>query len=60
PAALRLELEPGDNQELKINIVKRRGSWPGQRCALAMAQRADLAFHEAPRVIQGPWPASTR
>ncbi|WP_286222470.1 translesion DNA synthesis-associated protein ImuA [Marinobacter apostichopi] len=60
PAALRLELEPGDNQELKINIVKRRGSWPGQRCALAMAQRADLTFHEAPRVVQGPWPASTR
>ena len=60
PAALRLELEPGDNQELKINIVKRRGSWPGQRCALAMAQRADLTFHEAPRVVQGPWSASTR
>ena len=60
PAALRLELEPSDNQALKINIVKRRGSWPGQRCALAMAQRADLAFHEAPRVVQGPWPASTR
>lgn len=60
PAALRLELESGDNQELKINIVKRRGSWPGQRCALAMAHRADLTFHEAPRVVQGPWPASTR
>lgn len=60
PAALRLELEPGDQQELKVNIVKRRGSWPGQRCALAMAHRADLSFREAPRVAQGPWPASTR
>jgi len=55
PAALRLELEPDDQQSLKVNVVKRRGSWPGQRCSLAMAQRADLFHHEAPRVVQGPW-----
>lgn len=60
PAALRLELEPGDHQDLKIHVLKRRGSWSGQRCALAMAQRADLAFREAPRVVHGPWAGSRR
>lgn len=60
PAALRLDLEPGHDQSLNINIIKRRGSWPGQRCSLTMAHRADLSFSEAPRVVQGPWPASGR
>ncbi|WP_254774612.1 translesion DNA synthesis-associated protein ImuA [Marinobacter sp. AC-23] len=60
PAALRLELEPDDQQGLKVNVVKRRGSWPGQRCSLAMVHRAGLSPREAPRVVQGPWPASTR
>jgi len=58
PAALRLELEPGDQQDLKVNVLKRRGSWPGQRCSLAMAQRADLTFHETTRIIRGPWSGS--
>jgi len=60
PAALRLELEPDHHQNLNVKIVKRRGSWPGQYCSLAMAYRADLAFSEAPRVVQGPWPACGR
>lgn len=60
PAALRLELEPDDQQGLKVNIIKRRGSWPGQRCSLAMAHRAGLFYPEAPRVVQGPWPTSAR
>ncbi|MDO3721904.1 translesion DNA synthesis-associated protein ImuA [Marinobacter sp. chi1] len=55
PAALRLELTPGDHQALKVNIVKRRGSWPGQRCSLSMGHRADLASQETPRIIRGPW-----
>ncbi|MCK0164782.1 translesion DNA synthesis-associated protein ImuA [Marinobacter sp. S6332] len=60
PAALRLDLEPDVQQGLKVNVVKRRGSWPGQRCSLAMAHRASLFHHETPRVVQGPWPAATR
>ncbi|MGO1502799.1 MAG: translesion DNA synthesis-associated protein ImuA [Marinobacter sp.] len=60
PAALRLELEPDDQQSLKVNVIKRRGSWPGQRCSLAMAHRAGLFYREAPRVVQGPWPTSAR
>jgi hypothetical protein len=60
PAALRLELVPGEHQDLKVNIVKRRGSWPGQRCTLAMHHRADLALEEAPRVVRGPWPNAAR
>ncbi|HDZ39618.1 MAG TPA: translesion DNA synthesis-associated protein ImuA [Marinobacter sp.] len=60
PAALRLELEPGDQQSLKVSVVKRRGSWPGQRCSLAMARRAGLLHSEATRVVQGPWPTSAR
>jgi cell division inhibitor SulA len=59
PAALRLELEPGEQQALKVNVLKRRGSWPGQRCSLAMAQRADLSFRETTRVVRGPWSGST-
>ena len=59
PAALRLELEPGEQQDLKVNVLKRRGSWPGQRCSLAMAQRADLSFRETTRVVRGPWSGST-
>ena len=60
PAALRLELVPGERQDLKVNIIKRRGSWPGQRCSLALGHRADIAVQEAPRVVQGPWPAAGR
>lgn len=59
PAALRLELEP-NHQNLNVNIVKRRGSWPGQHCSLTMSHRADLSFCEAPRVVQGPWPDAGR
>lgn len=60
PAALRLELEPDDQQSLKVNVIKRRGSWPGQRCSLAMTHRAGLLHREASHVVQGPWPASAR
>lgn len=60
PAALRLDLEPDDHQSLKVNVLKRRGSWPGQRCSLAMAHRASLPHHEVPSIVQGPWPTVAR
>ncbi|MDP4548816.1 translesion DNA synthesis-associated protein ImuA [Marinobacter sp. MDS2] len=60
PAALRLELVPDEHQELKINIIKRRGSWPGQRCSLAIGHRANLASQNSSRVIQGPWAEAMR
>jgi len=55
PAALRLELEASGHQALRIHILKRRGSWPGQRCTLAMGHRADLPTASLDQVIQGPW-----
>lgn len=58
PAALRLELEAGEHQDLRINVLKRRGSWPGQRCTVAMAHRAHVPFPESSRIVQGPWAQS--
>lgn len=58
PAALRLELEAGKHQDLQINVLKRRGSWPGQRCTLAMSQRTHVPLPEPSRIVQGPWPQS--
>lgn len=55
PAALRLELIPGEHQDLKINILKRRGSWPGQRCTLALGHRSGIQASDPTGVIQGPW-----
>lgn len=55
PAALRLELIPGEHQDLKIKILKRRGSWPGQRCTLALGHRAGIQASDPTGVIQGPW-----
>ncbi|HLV76390.1 MAG TPA: translesion DNA synthesis-associated protein ImuA [Marinobacter sp.] len=60
PAALRLELVPGEHQDLKISILKRRGSWPGQRCTLALGQRADIALQAGSRVVSGPWSGAGR
>ncbi len=60
PAALRLELEAGLDQALNIKVLKRRGSWPGQSCALPLSNRAGLAFQEAPKVVQGPWSVKQR
>lgn len=54
PAALRLELTAGNHQDLKINILKRRGGWPGQRCTLSL-QRTDTAPFSDTRVVHGPW-----
>lgn len=59
PAALRLELSAGEHQDLKINILKRRGGWPGQRCTLA-APRVDMPARSDPRVISGPWATGNR
>ena len=56
PAALRLELVPDDRLGLKVNILKRRGGWPGQGCRLAMAARVQQDVTEASTVIHGPWP----
>lgn len=58
PAALRLELVPGEHQALQVNIIKRRGSWPGQNCSLALGHRADITVSEASQVVQGPWPGA--
>lgn len=60
PAALRLELEPDNQQGLKVKVVKRRGSWPGQHCSLAMAHRAGLLQQTPACVLQGPWSGSAR
>jgi hypothetical protein len=60
PAALRLELQPDANQCLQVQILKRRGSWPGQRCELPLTQRAGLAAAEASRVVKGPWSRPAR
>ncbi len=54
PAALRLELAPDSQLGLQVNILKRRGGWPGQTCRLALAARAGQ--DTAATVIQGPWP----
>ena len=60
PAALRLELQPDANQCLHVQILKRRGSWPGQHCELPLPQRAGLSAAETSRVVKGPWPKSAR
>lgn len=59
-AVLRLELKPGKQQQLEINVVKRRGSWAGQHCSMAIAHRVSSPAYSAPHVIQGPWPAQAR
>lgn len=41
PAALRLELTPGQHQGLDLKILKRRGGWPGQSCTLAVNNRSE-------------------
>ncbi|MDX1757809.1 MAG: translesion DNA synthesis-associated protein ImuA [Marinobacter sp.] len=58
PAALRLELEPAPHHGLRVNVLKRRGGWPGQHCRLDMASRAGQALPASPRVIAGPWAGS--
>ncbi|PFG53995.1 hypothetical protein ATG98_3179 [Marinobacter sp. LV10R520-4] len=60
PAALRLELQPDANQCLQVQILKRRGSWPGQHCELPLPQRAGRAVAETSRVVKGPWPRPAR
>lgn len=55
PAALRLELEADAQLQLKVNVLKRRGCWPGQHCALAMKHRIGQPLQESPAIIQGPW-----
>ncbi|MDC0663948.1 translesion DNA synthesis-associated protein ImuA [Marinobacter sp. SS21] len=58
PAALRLELEPAPRQGLRVNVLKRRGGWPGQSCQLEVASRAGLPSQDGPQVITGPWAGS--
>lgn len=55
PAALRLELSPAPRQGLQVQVLKRRGGWPGQSCQLALGGRAGLASPETSRIIPGPW-----
>ncbi|MCK7543343.1 translesion DNA synthesis-associated protein ImuA [Marinobacter bryozoorum] len=55
PAALRLELVPDDRLGLQVNILKRRGGWPGQGCTIAMGTRINQEMTEARTVIHGPW-----
>lgn len=57
PAALRLELEPDNQLGLQINVLKRRGGWPGQGCTLPLQARSGSAAPEtSATVIRGPWP----
>lgn len=56
PAALRLELVPDDRLGLQVNVLKRRGGWPGEGCRLAMGARIHPNVPEASTVIHGPWP----
>ncbi|SFR41422.1 Uncharacterized conserved protein [Marinobacter daqiaonensis] len=57
PAALRLELVPGSDLSIQVNILKRRGGWPGQNCILPMETRAGQAGGDpSARILQGPWP----
>lgn len=56
PAALRMELAPGACLDMNVHILKRRGSWPGQRCTIALAHRAGTQAAESTQVVQGPWP----
>lgn len=57
PAALRLALKPDSQQGLTVSVLKRRGSWSGQRCTLTFAQRAGLPVGEALSVVRGSRPA---
>lgn len=56
PAALRLALEPDDQLGLRIQVLKRRGGWPGQGCTLPLQARSGYAGPEgSAMVIRGPW-----
>lgn len=55
PAALRLELVPDDRPGLQVNILKRRGGWPGQGCRLPLEERAGQLPADAGTVVHGPW-----
>lgn len=56
PAALRLELLPDNQLGLRVNILKRRGGWPGQGCTLPLQARAGQPVPTADTVVHGPWP----
>ena len=57
PAALRLELAPDPSLALRINILKRRGSWPGEGCTLPLQARTGQSDRDpSATVIRGPWP----
>ena len=57
PAALRLELTPDQQLGLRVNVLKRRGSWPTQGCTLPLQARAGILRPESSAtVIRGPWP----
>ncbi|MGM0571100.1 translesion DNA synthesis-associated protein ImuA [Marinobacter sp.] len=56
PAALRLELVADNRLGLQVNVLKRRGGWPGQGCTLALGARAGRETTGAGTIIHGPWP----
>lgn len=58
PAALRLELEARDDRQLQVQVLKRRGGWPGQPATLEIDGRLGQREPSAPRVITGPWAGS--
>lgn len=60
PAALRLELEADEHQQLKVSVLKRRGGWPGQHCSLAMTHRSGGHIPDTSTIVQGPWAAPSR
>lgn len=56
PAALRLQLTPGENDgQLCPDILKRRGGWPVSDLQLAIPPVVTQRPEPASNVIQGPW-----
>lgn len=55
PAALRLILDPAAEERLQVQILKRRGGWPGQQITLPLS-RLPEPVPEPAVVVRGPWP----
>lgn len=56
PAALRLKASPISGTTLHLDILKRRGGWPGQSCTIRLCDRTGLPESTATEsVVAGPW-----
>ncbi|WP_404363398.1 translesion DNA synthesis-associated protein ImuA [Marinobacter sp.] len=56
PAALRLQLTPGQDQTLGVRVLKRRGGWASDSCTLTLAGRNSVTAETSTTVVPGPWP----